>query len=211
MCIRLAARPSSATASTAPGRCKARTSLTSCAPASATARITSGWLVSTDIGTSVAAATALTVGIRRRSSSSSGTGVAPGRVDSPPISISAAPSATICSACATALPGSVKSPPSENESGVTLRIPITRGRSKSIRQRGMMSWGFEMVTATPPVAALEPDRTPVSGISVVRPGHQCRCRVILMCSNRTHRPERRLGPECHGRSSSQAGAVDYRP
>ena len=50
---------------------------------------------------------------------------APGRVDSPPTSTRSAPSAASARPCATAAAGSNQSPPSENESGVTLTTPMT--------------------------------------------------------------------------------------
>ena len=69
-------------------------------------------------------------GTTRRSSSSSATGSAPGRVDSPPTSRMSAPSAASRSPCSTAASASRNSPPSENESGVTLTTPmISTGRS----------------------------------------------------------------------------------
>src|SRR5690606_33075689 len=43
-------------------------------------------------------------------------------------------SAAICSACATAASASAYAPPSEKLSGVTLRIPATRGRSSDIAE-----------------------------------------------------------------------------
>ena len=49
---------------------------------------------------------------------------APGLVDSPPISIISAPSATSFLTCINASSISLNFPPSENESGVTLSIPI---------------------------------------------------------------------------------------
>jgi hypothetical protein len=69
-------------------------------------------------------------GITRSSSSSSGTGGAPGRVDSPPMSMMSAPSTIIRSAWRSASPRIANLPPSEKESGVTFRMPITNGRSK---------------------------------------------------------------------------------
>ena len=66
------------------------------------------------------------MGIIRLSSSSGLIGAEPGRVDSPPISIMSTPSSIICSTRATAFATSSKNnPPSEKESGVTLRIPMT--------------------------------------------------------------------------------------
>ena len=69
-------------------------------------------------------ASARTTGSVRRSSSSSGTGSAPGRVDSPPTSRIAAPSAASRRPWVTAASRSNHSPPSENESGVTLTTPM---------------------------------------------------------------------------------------
>ena len=58
-----------------------------------------------------------------------------GRVDSPPTSTIAAPSATIRLAASTATAGSRWTPPSENESGVTLTTPITDGRGEPFLDR----------------------------------------------------------------------------
>jgi hypothetical protein len=91
------------------------------------ARATAGLRVSMEIGTATLPARTRTTGMTRRSSSSSGTGSAPGRVDSPPMSRMPAPSAANRSPCSIARPGSSQRPPSENESGVTLTIPITTG------------------------------------------------------------------------------------
>ena len=64
-----------------------------------------------------------------RSSSSATTGrVAPGRVDSPPTSRTSAPWASSSRPWASADAVSAYRPPSLKESGVTLTIPITRGR-----------------------------------------------------------------------------------
>src|SRR5829696_771756 len=68
-----------------------------------------------------------TTGRTRRTSSSSLTGSEPGRVDSPPTSTIRAPSSSIVSACTTAASTPKNSPPSEKESGVTLRMPIRIG------------------------------------------------------------------------------------
>ena len=54
-------------------------------------------------------------------------GIAPGRDDSPPMSMTDAPSASSCTPRAIAAAGSAYSPPSENESGVTLMMPMTAG------------------------------------------------------------------------------------
>src|SRR5579863_7717411 len=75
----------------------------------------------------------------RRSSSSAGTPdaatLAPGRVDSPPISRMSAPSSSIWRARATACSRDRNLRPSENESGVTFRIPMTRVRRPSASVR----------------------------------------------------------------------------
>ncbi len=84
-------------------------------------------MVSIEIGTAVRPASPSTTGITRASSRSSDTGSAPGRVDSPPMSIRSAPASASASPCAIAASGSRKSPPSENESGVTLITPISAG------------------------------------------------------------------------------------
>src|SRR5690606_31025648 len=72
------------------------------------------------------------------SSSSGATASAPGRVDSPPMSRISAPSPASFNPCAMAASAVACSPPSENESGVTLTMPITRGRS-SLRMRPAQS------------------------------------------------------------------------
>ena len=54
-------------------------------------------------------------------------GSEPGRVDSPPMSRIAAPSAASRRPCSTAATASRNSPPSENESGVTLTTPMITG------------------------------------------------------------------------------------
>ena len=122
--------PSAAAASSAPSRRSARTSLIMPAPAATAARMTSGRLVSIDTGTSTALAIAATTGTTRASSSSTVIGVAPGRVDSPPTSITSAPCSTSCFARATAASIDANSPPSEKESGVALRIAMMRQRSR---------------------------------------------------------------------------------
>src|SRR5688500_12308658 len=83
---------------------------------------------------------ASTTGRTRRRSSSSGTGSAPGRVDSPPTSTTSAPSANSSIPWAMAASGSSHLPPSENESGVTFTTPSTKvtvpeviGRARPVR------------------------------------------------------------------------------
>jgi len=71
---------------------------------------------------------ARTTGAARRTSSSGGTSVAPGRVDCAPTSMMSAPLRSMSSACATAARVSKYSPPSEKESGVTLSTPIRKVR-----------------------------------------------------------------------------------
>src|SRR5579885_60903 len=101
------------------------------APASRAARATAGFMVSIEIGTLTWEASSSITGRTRRSSSASGTGSAPGRVDSPPTSRISAPRAASSSAWRTAAAASRNFPPSEKESGVTLTIPMTNaGRGK---------------------------------------------------------------------------------
>src|ERR1035437_4249202 len=101
------------------------------APAASAARATPDFTVSIEIGTLIWLANRSMTGITRRSSSASATGKAPGRVDSPPTSIISAPCSTSSKACATAAGASRNRPPSENESGVMFRMPITSaGRGK---------------------------------------------------------------------------------
>ena len=82
------------TNSNAAGSEKARTSLMISAPADTASIMTTGELVSTETQTSKVSFITLITGITRRSSSSTATGEDPGRVDSPPTSITSAPSAT---------------------------------------------------------------------------------------------------------------------
>ncbi|MDC4227963.1 MAG: hypothetical protein MPW15_27965 [Candidatus Manganitrophus sp.] len=82
---------------------KPLTSLIIEAPASIARRATSDLVVSIEIGGIASCfASRSTTGTTRRISSSTETGVAPGRVDSPPMSIRSAPSPSIRSACSTA-------------------------------------------------------------------------------------------------------------
>ena len=129
-CMSTTGSPLSAATRKARGSCpSAATSLMMRAPASAARRMTSALRVSMEMGTPTCLARAATTGMTRRTSSSAATGSAPGRVDSPPMSRISAPSASSCRLCATAAPGSSHRPPSEKLSGVTLTIPMRRGRS----------------------------------------------------------------------------------
>ncbi len=130
MCIRQTGTLRSAAASSAPSPRNAQTSLIMAAPAATAARMTSALLVSTEIGTSVTDLTASITGIIRSISSCPETLWAPGRVDSPPISIIAAPPSAIVAAWRNAILRLSKLPPSENESGVTFRMPMTMGSGK---------------------------------------------------------------------------------
>ena len=141
ICIIIIGMFNSAAVSSACGRVSARTSFQMCAPAATAARITSGCEVSIEIMTSCCAS-ACTTGMTLRISSSTSTTDAPGRVDSPPTSITVAPSATICNARATAASWELCKPPSLKESGVTFRIPITCGWDKSKRKRPQLRTRF---------------------------------------------------------------------
>src|SRR4051812_14175968 len=129
MCIRQqpARAPATSPASSGSKR-KAETSLTIVAPASSAARATATFVVSIETR-GPAPDSCSTTGNTRRSSSSAGTGSAPGRVDSPPTSRMSAPSAASWRPCATAASGSRNRPPSENESGVTFTTPISCSES----------------------------------------------------------------------------------
>ena len=123
-----------ATSSSAPGARNALMSLTMSTPIASAARITSGLALSSETGQPSFSAPSST-GSTRRSSSSTLTACAPGRLDSPPMSSMSAPSLSSCSQCASAECTSKCWPPSENESGVTLTMPITLGSVKSIAKR----------------------------------------------------------------------------
>ena len=120
------------------------------APEWIAASATSGLQVSTEIGMGNRGTSRSRTGSIRLNSSAGAIGFDPGRVDSPPMSIISAPSSKIAHARSTARSGSLKRPPSENESGVTLSIPMTtggRGKSKwnrpirqSIRADWMEKW-----------------------------------------------------------------------
>ena len=97
MCMTTSPQSLSRTASTMAGSRKPDTSFTMAAPASKHARATSAWRVSMLTHTS-RCANARTTGSTRASSSSTDTGAAPGRVDSPPTSIMRAPSSAMRSA-----------------------------------------------------------------------------------------------------------------
>src|SRR5690606_10828405 len=128
----------------------AETSLTMRAPAAMLAAATEARMVST-LSTTSSAARASTTGITRRSSSSSGTRGAPGRVDSPPMSMIAAPSATRRRPWAIASGALSCFPPSEKESGVTFRTPMTRVSSPPRRSGRPAGRCTGMVTASPSV------------------------------------------------------------
>jgi hypothetical protein len=63
------------------------------------------------------------------------TGAAPGRVDSPPMSMMSAPSSARRRAWATAASVVAWRPPSEKESGVTLTMPMMRAREERSKER----------------------------------------------------------------------------
>jgi len=131
ICIRHTGKPVAAAACRAPSRRSERTSLINPAPRRATSVITIGADVSTEIITSSSRAMRSTTGATRSSSACGETTGAPGRVDSPPTSIRVAPARTIASAWRRAASSGAKRPPSEKESGVTLRMPITCVWAKS--------------------------------------------------------------------------------
>src|SRR3954464_12369895 len=126
MCMRQTAQALSRTASKASGVPSAWTSLIMDAPAASAAFMPAGRRVSTETQRSPSACS---TGRTRAHSSSSDTGAAPGRVDSPPMSMMCAPSSASLRACAMAERASKNLPPSEKESGVTLTTPMMSGWS----------------------------------------------------------------------------------
>ena len=110
-----------------PGPLRPFTSLMICAPIEMHISATSAFMVSTETGTLSDGMRSLSTGLSLRISSSAETGAEPGRVDSAPTSMTDAPWSAISSPCLTASSGSMNLPPSENESGVTFRIPMMRG------------------------------------------------------------------------------------
>src|SRR6266571_5299049 len=237
MCPITTGRPLSATAAGIAGsNVSPETSLTTSTPASAARRATSAFVVSIERsgrrGPSRASAgtTASSTGITRRSSSRSGTLRDPGRVDSPPTSMIAAPSSAIRTACSTAWRGRRKRPPSEKESGVTFRIPITgtllpSGRAprrrRSARGRASKWRNASAISAT--AARASGRRVARRRISTKRaaspPGRRA-ARRGGTASRRTQRnarlagrrapgrgPRRRVGSPSRRRSSSRAGSA----
>ncbi len=91
LCIRHTSTLREAAISRAPSACKALTSLIRLAPACMASFITWGLEVSIEIGVLVSAESASITGMTRLISSASLTALAPGRVDSPPISIISTP------------------------------------------------------------------------------------------------------------------------
>lgn len=126
-CMTTRPQSHSAATRTISGSVKPVTSLIIDAPRRAQSSATSAWRVSTET-TAPSATRPRTTGTMRSASSFGETGLCPGRVDSPPTSMMSAPSSSIWRPRATAASGSRFLPPSENESGVTLRIPMMRGR-----------------------------------------------------------------------------------
>jgi hypothetical protein len=102
------------------------TSLMIDAPASSAPSATAALVVSIEINAETFSRNFAITGTTRASSSFAETGMAPGRVDSPPTSIIPAPSAIIREPCSIAFSFVKNSPPSEKESGVTLSTPMIR-------------------------------------------------------------------------------------
>ncbi len=204
MCIRHTGRPLAIAADSAPSRRRLRTSLIMPAPAWAVAVITSGVLVSTETRASNSRTSASTTGTTRSSSCWGGTGSAPGRVDSPPTSMIAAPSASIRSAWRRASSGTAWRPPSEKESGVTLRIPMTRGKERSRRCRPHCRWVAVLVSIV--FLLIERQRRPAGRLRVLpgrlsyRPGHPAGRRGDARACRR---PRRRRSPPGRSRHAAR--------
>ena len=139
MCIRQHSAPLSAITPAISGSARsALTSFTRLAPTASAAAATFAFDVSIEICAVVPAdASASITGTTRCSSSCSETGSAPGRVDSPPMSRISAPSPASSRPCAIAASACRNAPPSENESGVTFTIPITRNELAVTLIRGI--------------------------------------------------------------------------
>src|SRR3990170_245813 len=124
-------------------------SFTTRAPARSAASATAGFDVSIETGTSTSRTRRPIAGSTRASSTSSATGVEPGRVDSPPRSRMAAPSATCCRPRATIASVSRSRPSPLKESGVAFRMPMIHGRAPDAitpaslaREREALKWLF---------------------------------------------------------------------
>ena len=143
-CIKVYLHPRPATVANISGSAAPPlTSLMMAAPASTANRAVAARIVSMLISGPFPTS-ALTTGITRRCSSSAETRSAPGRVDSPPISMISTPSSIISKPRWTACSKVKCFPPSAKESGVTLTMPITRGwvTSNSNRVvRHKATWG----------------------------------------------------------------------
>src|SRR6056297_589252 len=111
------------------------TSLTMLAPACTAASATCARMVSM-LTVIPAPDNSRITGNTRAHSSSGVIRWAPGRVDSPPTSITSAPCACITRACSTARSTESNSPPSEKESGVTFSTPHTTGACTPQREQG---------------------------------------------------------------------------
>ena len=158
-----------AATSTIAGLVKPVTSLMIDAPSRTHILATSGWRVSIEMMASGTSARILRMtGTTRAPSSLAVTGVKPGRVDSPPTSMMSAPSSSIWSARATAASTSRFSPPSEKESGVTLRMPMMRGRVSE------SSWSPHCQTAYPSFSMVQ------AFLGARAPdGFSCVCLILL--------------------------------
>ena len=157
------------------------------APASRQARATAARRVSIET-TTPRPASASTTGRTRRSSSSAGTAGQPGRVDSPPTSTMSAPSETKRRPSSMACAGSRRSPPSEKESGVTLTIAITRGRSRGAiereRRRSLRAHNARLRLGIGIRRGAGAGRHRRAAAAVRRRGLRRRCRRARSCSPR---------------------------
>ena len=132
VCISTSPAPARATTSPRMGSYpKPLMSFTIEAPAASASPATAALYVSMEMGAANRPLSRAMTGSTLASSSASATGSAPGLVDSPPMSMMSAPSASIRSARSAARSGLV-TPPAK-ESGVTLRMPITSVRGPSSR------------------------------------------------------------------------------
>jgi hypothetical protein len=154
-------------------RRNAETSFTIVRPTCNAVSATSALFVSTEIVSSgQRSRSAAITGTTRRISSSGSIGRAPGRVDSPPTSIASAPSAISFRACATALAGEKKLPPSLKLSGVTLRMPdYNRPVERNFLRAGAQPARLEHRTAA------RPPRSRRSDLRSTKQRRLCRLRL----------------------------------
>ena len=197
-CMRQTGAPAPATTSAIAGSCSmADTSLTIDAPAESAARATPALRVSIEIGPMPSRESASITGSTRAVSASAGTSRAPGRVDSPPMSMIPAPATRMARACSMARSGARWRPPSEKLSGVTLRIPMIRAPG---RMRSMPATGARGAVSA---SRTSPGRASAAMISPARP--RARRSSRSTCANQSGPPASASVPSGRGRPHCTSG------